>query len=201
MTVTDGFTGFLGTASPWGILRGVRPAKLVHHLLDQGFSPGVIVDRLAEEYGVCGDKARLITAIACRQRPFLPVAGPDSGLVAVYIGVPFCPTRCLYCSFPANVLPPPGPGLSRALYALTSDLAAAAQHLAELGLRAQTVYLGGGTPTSLGTGDFETLLTEVRDRFVGPETLEFTVEAGRPDCSGSAGGRGRPQAPMAKPLA
>jgi oxygen-independent coproporphyrinogen-3 oxidase len=124
----------------------------------------------------------LLTDIAVRQRPFL--ARPQSQLnklVSVYIGIPFCPSRCLYCSFPAYVLPKDRQSVVAFIEALHVDMKDAAAEIALHGLSVQNVYIGGGTPTSLDEGDFLTLLETVRQLFVGEETVEFTVEAGRPD--------------------
>lgn len=166
---------------PWGILRGVRPIKIVHRLLDEGFSADQAAVRLTADYAVSGDKARLLAGIALRQRPFLLTGTAARRLVAVYVGIPYCPSRCLYCSFPANVLPADRAEVAVFLHALEADIAAAAEILARHGLAAETVYIGGGTPTSLGEADFARLLDTVRTAFVSAATREFTVEAGRPD--------------------
>jgi oxygen-independent coproporphyrinogen-3 oxidase len=167
---------------PWGILRGVRPIKIVHRLLDSGLSPREAAERLTANYAVAPAKAELLSTIALRQRPFLHTGIKARRLVSVYIGVPYCPSRCLYCSFPANVLPADHAKVSAFLHALDADLAAAALLLARHGLAAESVYIGGGTPTSLGDGDFARLLAKARQAFVSGATREFTVEAGRPDC-------------------
>ncbi|MDR7865256.1 MAG: coproporphyrinogen dehydrogenase HemZ [Sporomusaceae bacterium] len=167
---------------PWGILRGVRPIKIVHRLLDNGLTPAAAAERLAADYAVDRDKARLLADIGLRQRSFLH-AGPEGRrLVSVYVSVPYCPSRCLYCSFPANVLPADHAKVAAFLSALEADIAAAAELIARWGLTAETVYIGGGTPTSLGDADFARLLAKVRGAFVSGATREFTVEAGRPDC-------------------
>jgi oxygen-independent coproporphyrinogen-3 oxidase len=167
---------------PWGILRGVRPIKIVHRLLDNGFTTAEAADRLAADYAVDPVKARLLAAIGLRQRPFLHAGADGRRLVSVYVGVPYCPSRCLYCSFPANVLPADHAKVAAFLSALEADIAAAAELIARWGLTAETVYIGGGTPTSLGDADFARLLDKVRGAFVTGATREFTVEAGRPDC-------------------
>ncbi len=167
---------------PWGILRGVRPIKIIHRLLDNGLSPREAAARLTANYAVAAEKAELLAAVALRQRPFLHTGLQARRLVSVYVGVPYCPSRCLYCSFPANVLPADHTKVADFLHALEADIAAAAALLARYGLTAETVYIGGGTPTSLGDGDFARLLAKVREAFVSGATREFTVEAGRPDC-------------------
>jgi len=166
---------------PWGILRGVRPAKIIHRLLDEGLPPAAVIDRFMTDYAVTADKARLITAIALRQRPFLAPCGVSRRQVGVYIGVPYCPSRCLYCSFPGYVLPADRAKAAAFFAALTADIAAAGALMARHGLAAQTVYLGGGTPTCLDEEDFRRLLGLIRRAFIREAGCEFTVEAGRPD--------------------
>nr|WP_092067247.1 coproporphyrinogen dehydrogenase HemZ [Dendrosporobacter quercicolus]NSL46486.1 coproporphyrinogen dehydrogenase HemZ [Dendrosporobacter quercicolus DSM 1736]SDL52428.1 oxygen-independent coproporphyrinogen-3 oxidase [Dendrosporobacter quercicolus] len=167
-------------AVPWGILRGIRPGKIVHRLLDQALSRTETVNTLNAHYGIEQDKAELITDIAFRQRRFLLLPEKASRLVSIYIGIPFCPSRCLYCSFPAYVLP----GVQqtgRFLQGLAKEIKLVRALMQRYGFSAQTVYIGGGTPTSLNSGQFAEMLEGVRSAFVTAETMEFTVEAGRPD--------------------
>jgi oxygen-independent coproporphyrinogen-3 oxidase len=167
------------TPNPWGILSGVRPAKLVHRMLDQGRTLETILKSLKQEFALQPEKAQLVTGVALRQRPFLLRPEELANKVSVYIGIPFCPTRCLYCSFPAYVLP--GEEATQAfLTALFADMAAAKEALSRYGLSVQTVYIGGGTPTSLALTDLDALLAQAVTLFAG-EAAEFTVEAGRPD--------------------
>jgi len=179
LALLSGLTG--RDPGPWGILRGVRPIKIVHRLLDGGASVAAAAAALTSAYAVAPEKARLLADIAARQRPFLHTGIDARRLVAVYIGIPYCPSRCLYCSFPANVLPADRNAVAAFLRALEVDIAAAAAILARHGLAAESVYIGGGTPTSLGDEDFSRLLELVRNAFVSAATREFTVEAGRPD--------------------
>lgn len=164
--------------APWGILHGVRPTKIVHRWLRGGMTPAAVVQRLQEDYFCSAEKARLITEIAVRQQPFL--ARTTARTVSVYVGIPFCISRCLYCSFPANLLP--GAAQLRGfMEILARDLAAAAADIAALGLSVQSIYIGGGTPTSLPNDFFAEMLEMVYNAFYGPSVVEFTVEAGRPD--------------------
>ena len=167
--------------SPWGILRGVRPVKIVHRLLDKGFSPSAIPTQLTTHYGVSAVKAALVTAIAVKQRPFLALPGHSNRTVSLYIAIPYCPTRCLYCSFPANPLPPDPMQLAAFLKALYRDLADTREALRRHQLQVQTIYVGGGTPTSLNDQDFSQLIETIANWFVSSTVREFTVEAGRPD--------------------
>ena len=166
-------------SNPWGILSGIRPAKLVHRMLDQGRTPETVLKSLTQDFALQPEKAQLVTGVALRQRPFLLRPEELANKVSIYIGIPFCPTRCLYCSFPANVLP--GEEATQAfLTALFADMAAAREALSRYGLSVQTVYIGGGTPTSLTLPDLDALLAKTVTLFAG-EATEFTVEAGRPD--------------------
>lgn len=164
--------------APWGILHGVRPTKIVHHALDRGEKRKAVIDMLCRDYGAGLEKSSLITDLAIRQRPFL--TGTDDKTVSIYIGIPFCLTRCLYCSFPAYILPGKN-GLEEFWQAMTADIRAAKDAVERYGFKVQSVYIGGGTPTALPNDMFERLLTAVEENFITPDTIEFTVEAGRPD--------------------
>lgn len=166
---------------PWGILRGVRPTKIPHKMLDAGVEINAVIARMTERYAVADEKARLVAEIAVRQRGFLPRGRSAYKLVSVYIGIPYCPSRCLYCSFPAQVLPRERSKMEEFLSALAQDIRAAKQQIDRYGLKVETIYIGGGTPTSLTLDDFTRLLDLVNACFRGPELREFTVEAGRPD--------------------
>ena len=164
--------------APWGILHGVRPTKIVHHALDRGSSREAVIDMLRRDYGAGTEKSEMITDLAIRQRPFL--AQTDEKTVSIYVGIPFCLTRCLYCSFPAYILPG-REGLQRFWQAMTADIKAAREAVEKYGFKVQNVYIGGGTPTALPNDMFEQLLQAVETNFITDDTIEFTVEAGRPD--------------------
>ena len=119
-----------------------------------------------------------MTAMAFRQKPFLQTS--DERTISVYVGIPFCRSRCLYCSFPAYILPN-DEQLSAFFTAWDKDLAAAKREIERHRLKVQSIYIGGGTPTSLSNADFERMLSLVQGAFYGEHTGEFTVEAGRPD--------------------
>ena len=164
--------------APWGILHGVRPTKIVHRWLRGGMTPESIIARLQEDYDCSAGKARLITEVAVRQLPLL--AHSDVRRVSIYVGIPFCLSRCLYCSFPSNLLP--GREKLRAFMdVLARDLAAAEEDVHALGLTVESIYIGGGTPTSLPNDFFAEMLKMVYNAFYGSMIAEFTVEAGRPD--------------------
>ncbi len=162
----------------WGILHGVRPVKIVHRLIREGRGREEIAAKLQRDYAVSAEKIALLLRVAYRQLPFLALSSPKT--VSVYIGIPFCPSRCLYCSFPSYVLPP-REKLEAFLAVLRKDLLAARAIVERYRLKVQTIYVGGGTPTSLPDEDFAAFLRLVCASFRRPETVEFTVEAGRPD--------------------
>ena len=165
-------------AAPWGILHGVRPTKIVHRLLDGGLSRDEVVERLLHDYEASEEKATTIVDMAIRQLPFL--AKSDEKTISIYVGIPFCLSRCLYCSFPANILPKED-GLNEFMEVFHKDLAAVKQAVADYGFKVQSIYVGGGTPTSLPDKYFREMLSAVREAFYCEHTIEFTVEAGRPD--------------------
>lgn len=171
-------THFSMPAASWGILHGVRPTKIVHRYIEAGLNRQAIIGRLLEDYEVSIEKASYMTDMAFRQRSFLQTS--DEKTVSVYVGIPFCRSRCLYCSFPAYILPK-SQKLSVFFEAWVKDLLAAKAAIKQYGLKVQNIYVGGGTPTSLSNLDFERMLTLVEEAFYGSCTREFTVEAGRPD--------------------
>ncbi|MCX7780571.1 MAG: coproporphyrinogen dehydrogenase HemZ [Negativicutes bacterium] len=172
-------TGF--NPGPWGILRGVRPAKIVHRLLDQEIGSQEINRRLQRLYLLEPEKAALIIGIALRQRQWIASDFAHKKRISVYIGVPFCPSRCLYCSFPAYVLPRQREKTELFLAAFRRDIQSAGALIKQFGLEVQNIYIGGGTPTSLDDEDFAELLSLTVENFKSAATTEFTVEAGRPD--------------------
>lgn len=166
--------------SPYGILTGVRPNKLVHRYLDKDYSEGKIKQELADKYLVSPEKAGLLTEVAMRNRSFLPDREEARRYLGVYIGIPYCPTRCHYCSFPGYPLQH-RPGLSEFFQALLGEVEQIGQAFKELKLIVDNLYIGGGTPTVLSVPQWEQLLTVLNRYYLGPKTTEFTVEAGRPD--------------------
>ena len=175
-----------GLASvPYGILHGVRPTKIIQRWIREGFgvtSQGVIdrdkiCRRIISDFLAERDKAELLTEVALRQ---LPIINRGEDKVSVYVGIPFCKTRCLYCSFPSNVLPAENV-IVEFMAALTRDIEAAADAINRHGLEVQTIYIGGGTPTALPEKFFAEMIETVHKNFHGAGVEEFTVECGRPD--------------------
>lgn len=168
----------LNKSFPWGILTGIRPLKIVHELLDKGYDKAYIVEHMKRKHLVSSEKAELSVGIALTERKFIyPL---DKSKVSIYIGIPFCPTRCHYCSFTSNSLKSAGSLVEDYLNALVHEMQQTSDYMSKSGLSVQTIYIGGGTPTSLSEGQLERLLIKTRELF-GNEVLEFTCEAGRPD--------------------
>lgn len=171
----------IGQVSPWGILTGVRPTKIVHRLVEQGLSENRIISHFHKDYGLTLEKAKLLTRVALIQRPYLLTSQQAKKIISIYIGIPFCPTRCHYCSFPAFSLKKWGHLLTPYLTALNRELRAVAEFLRTAGIIVQTVYLGGGTPTILTADQLEELLSVLEENFTFTENKEITIEGGRPD--------------------
>ena len=171
---------------PYGIMHGVRPVKIVHRWLNDKFAvtnQGIvdrdkIARRLRADYLTNYEKSVLLTEVALRQIPILNSS--DEKTISVYIGIPFCVTRCLYCSFPSNVLPA-DEKVAEFMEVLTRDIDAAAAEIERYGFKVQNIYIGGGTPSSLPINFFRELLEKVTQKFYRDTTKEFTVECGRPD--------------------
>ena len=180
-------TGDLKLAGvPYGIMHGVRPTKIVHRWIRAGYGVtkhGVIdrekiSSRLREDYLTSREKSWLLTEVAVRQLPILNTS--DEKLIGVYVGIPFCVTRCLYCSFPSNVLPD-DEKVAEFMAVLTKDLNAAALEIRRYGFKVQSIYVGGGTPTALPERFFAEMMDKVTAAFYTDSVEEFTVECGRPD--------------------
>ena len=166
--------------SPWGILTGVRPSKIVHRLFKQGLTASEIKDILVQEYDIQFGKANLLTKAVEVQVPYLTSCNL-SRQVSIYVAIPFCPSRCHYCSFPAFALGRWGHLLEAYLADLTQEIRAVAANLASKGIGVQTIYVGGGTPTVLTVGQLAHLLELLQSQFRLEKDQEVTVEAGRPD--------------------
>ena len=174
-TLYDLLRKMTGIHPPWGSLTGVRPTHLMLEALAEGLSPEAAVHRLVTDYDVTLPKAELLAEIAAVQRQ-LPA--PGDAFMDVYIGIPFCTTRCAYCSFSSGEI---GDGHLVAPYmeSLEREIRACAPLIAETGRTLRALYVGGGTPTALPEKAFLRLLSLIRECF--PSALETTVEAGRPD--------------------
>ena len=163
----------------WGALAGVRPTKLsTKHLLD-GHSVQETDLLLQEEYYVTPQRRKL--ALECSASSVKAVERTQKQDISLYIGIPFCPTRCSYCSFVSRTVGKKTALLDEYLETLLREVQVTGQLLKDAGRTVRTVYIGGGTPTTLSAAQLKTLLCAVREHIDLSRCIEFTVEAGRPD--------------------
>ena len=163
----------------WGSLSGVRPAKLVDAYLREGLSPRAAKGRFMREYFVSGSRAQLCldAALAAQEA----ARSLDERDVCLYVGIPFCPTRCAYCSFVSQSVEKSMKLMEPFLDALLLDIRATAAETRLAGLRPVALYMGGGTPTTLSAAQLDRLCAALEREFDLSALREYTVEAGRPD--------------------
>ena len=169
----------LDTTPPWGALAGVRPTKIsTKHLLDGGTAKSA-EKQLKDIYYVTEERRKL--AVDCSISTVRAASLLDEKDISLYVGIPFCPTRCAYCSFVSRTVGKKTELLDPYLQALLKEMAVTGKLLESSGKTVRTIYIGGGTPTTLSTQQTETLLAAIRDSFDLSRCIEFTVEGGRPD--------------------
>lgn len=178
LTMYKLLAGLFNKTYPWGILTGIRPLKIVHELMDKGYDEEYIYKYLKLNHLVSDEKIKLAIEIAALERSF--IYPQDSRKVSIYIGIPFCPTRCHYCSFTSNSLKTCGNLVESYLDALIHEMEQTHAFMNKYNIKVQTIYIGGGTPTSLNEEQLDRLLFKASELF-GSELAEFTCEAGRPD--------------------
>lgn len=169
---------YTGKKLPWGALTGIRPAKIVRSLLNMGLTSDEAYRKLTDYYKLSENKARLTVEVALNEMGFLKNAEKK---VSVYIGIPFCTSRCIYCSFPSVEMSKFGNLVSDYLEALHKEMQWVAQWIRDRNLEIDTVYIGGGTPTAISESHLDYLLNSVVSVLPLENIREFTVEAGRPD--------------------
>ena len=168
----------LNKTLPWGYLTGVRPSKIAYTLLEKGADRGQILEEFTKKHLVSEKKAQLALQVAQTEKSILEKMDYKNGY-SLYIGIPFCPTTCLYCSFTSYSLAAYQSKVQPYLEALLKEMKYVSE--AMRGRRLDTVYFGGGTPTTLSAGQLDMLLTELERQFDLSACRELTVEAGRPD--------------------
>ncbi len=166
-----------GDKPKWGILTGIRPVKLAGELYEKMQNRDAVKQYLNDEYLMSDEKAELILDMYEYQQEKL--GKPPVNSAGVYIGIPFCPTRCLYCSFTSN--PYSEERSESYLEALFKEIAFVGDGMKKDGITAESIYIGGGTPTSLNAEQLDRLLTHIENHFDFSNIREYTVEAGRPD--------------------
>ncbi len=164
---------------PWGVMSGIRPAKNVREFFESGLSENEVKETLKKLYEVNDEKTELAMTVAENEKLLLSKIEKNS--VSIYIGIPFCPTRCLYCSFISSDVRITGKYINDFVRLLKEEIKKTAEIIKKMGWFIDNIYIGGGTPTTLDEENLEELLDYVNKYFVSDKLSEFTVEAGRPD--------------------
>ena len=167
-----------GQKLPWGNLTGIRPTKIAYGMLDEGRSDAEILDFMEQSHYVSEEKALLGIDIAKRERDLLKEIHYEGGY-SLYIGIPFCPTTCLYCSFTSYPIAAFRRQVDAYVDAVIKEMDYVAENFQDKVL--DTVYIGGGTPTTLEPEQLDRLITALKSKFDFSTVKEFTVEAGRAD--------------------
>lgn len=170
---------FLPAPPPWGALAGVRPTKITTRHLLEGGSSATAEKLMKDVYYVTPERRKL--AVSCSDSTVRAVKLLSPEDLSLYVGIPFCPTRCAYCSFVSRTVGKRTDLLEPYLEALEKEIIYTGKLLRASGRTLRTLYMGGGTPTTLSTPQMARLLDVIRDSFDLSRCLEFTVEGGRPD--------------------
>ena len=168
-----------GQRPPWGALTGIRPARLVTQMLQRGMTEGQAVAEMTRELFVSPRRARLCLSTARASRKAEAGLLPED--ISLYVGIPFCPTRCAYCSFVSASVEKTFSMMEPYVDALIGEISLMGESVRRLGLRIKSVYMGGGTPTTLPAPLMARLLNALETHFDLSSLAEYTVEAGRPD--------------------
>ncbi len=169
----------LGYRPSWGMLTGVRPSKVAMELLQKGMSKTRVKRTLTSDYFVIPKKATLATEVAVNEQKL--IGTPRGTDCSLYIAIPFCPSKCSYCSFVSYTTPKLLSLIPEYLIHLAQDLEKTCRKIRELGLQVRTVYIGGGTPTVLTADQLRFLLGKVSEWIDVSQLEEYTLESGRPD--------------------
>ncbi len=169
----------LGYRPSWGMLTGVRPSKVATELLQSGLSKTKVKRTLTSEYFVIPKKAALATDVSLNEQKIIGTPSPRD--CSVYVAIPFCPTRCSYCSFVSYTSAKLLSLIPEYLLHLVTDLEETFSKIRELGLNVKTIYIGGGTPTILTEDQLRFLLSKIAELTDVNTLEEYTLESGRPD--------------------
>ena len=167
-----------GKKLPWGDLTGIRPTRIAMNLIEEGKTDDEIEDYMRETYLVSDEKIRLAIDIARREKEILKNIDYENGY-SLYLGIPFCPTTCLYCSFTSYPIGAYSNLVDDYISCLEKEIDYVAEDFA--GKTLDTIYIGGGTPTTLEPHQIRRLIGYLQDKLDVSKVKEFTVESGRPD--------------------
>ena len=168
-----------GISLAWGMLTGVRPVRLIYRYRERGMDDAQIRAHLHEDYFVTQEKIDLLLETANREKRILDLSRPES--CSLYLSIPFCPSRCNYCSFVSHSIERAKKLVPEYVALLIREIEYVAPLVKDLGLRLETVYFGGGTPTAITSEQLEAIICAVERCFDLSHLREYTVEAGRPD--------------------
>ena len=163
----------------WGTLTGIRPCKKIEKAIESGKSITEAIEILIHEYKVSPDRAKLSADVAVKTISLKRALEPNC--ISLYLGIPFCPTRCTYCSFISNSVEKALKLIEPYVELLLYEIKETAKVVKELDLNVISIYIGGGTPTVLSAVDLEKIMAEIKSSFDLSKLVEYTVEAGRPD--------------------
>ena len=178
-TVYDAAVPFLPQAPVWGSLTGVRPAKLARGMIERGMTRGEAAVELREHFHVSPERTALTIRAAATAMEMDKTIGEND--ISLYVGIPFCPSRCYYCSFVSATTAQSGKLIEPYLDTLCREIEETAALVRAAGKQVQSVYIGGGTPTTLDEHQLARLLSALENHFDFSHLREYTVEAGRPD--------------------
>ncbi len=170
-----------GTSLPWGMLTGVRPVRLFRNLYKTEQNIQNVIDVFKNTYFVSDEKIHLCLDVFKLQKPIIESGKPKD--FSLYISIPFCPSRCSYCSFVSTSVKSAGHLMAGYVDNLCEEIRYTAKKAGEQGLNLKTLYIGGGTPTAISAAQLEQVMKTVQECFDLDQVLEYTVEAGRPDCT------------------
>ncbi len=166
-----------GINPPWGALTGIRPTKIAHQLWEQGRSDEEVLDVLRDIYFITPQKSKLCLEVAKEEVAVIKDNSPKD--YSLYIGIPFCPTQCHYCSFTSYPISKYAGLVEQYLECLALEAEKCRDYIKSHNLK--TIYVGGGTPSSLNENQLATLLSMIKKYFPAEQAVEYTVEAGRAD--------------------
>lgn len=167
-----------GYTSPWGMLTGIRPVRKVIQALDSGMTPEEAADSLQKQFLVSEEKRQLALSTALVQKPILPHDPKEIGL---YVSIPFCPTRCSYCSFVSHSMETAAKLIPAYTEKLCKEIQVYGEIIRKFGLKVHSVYIGGGTPTAIPAEQLACIMQSISEHIDLSCAREYTVEAGRPD--------------------
>lgn len=168
-----------GITPPWGLLTGIRPVKKMTQLMESGYDKNAAFTHLKDKYMVSDSRLELAYMTADNQMPLLK--NHDSKTISVYISIPFCPTRCSYCSFISHSMDSAKKLIPDYVRYLCREIEITGKIINELGLKTDTIYFGGGTPTSLEASQLKIITDKLAECIDISSVREYNIEAGRPD--------------------